>query len=81
MRKLFKDLYNSFKNTNDNKFSARKLTAFTFVCFAGYIHYKYINTTNAIDGLIVDSVITLLLLGIITAQDVLKFKKSDKEQN
>jgi len=81
-----KDLYNKLIGSFDNStkaFSARKLTAFAFVVFSGYIHWKYVNHDNAIEALLVDAGTALLCLGIITFEQVIKFKngESDKPQD
>jgi len=70
---------NSFDTKNEG-FSARKLTAFTFVLLAGYIHYEYVNVDNAIEALIIDSATALLCLGIITAQNIINFKNGREDK-
>jgi hypothetical protein len=80
MRKIFKEIYGSFKNTNDNKLSARKLTSFAFVVLCGYIHYAHVDKSNAISALTIDGIVLLLLLGIITAQNVIQFKHGENNQ-
>jgi len=75
--KLFKDLYDSFHN-NKGGFSARKLTGFTIVMCIVYIHYKHVDYSNSAEILLIDCVFALLLFGIITAEQVIKFKDSSK---
>ena len=70
---IFKNLLNSF-DTQKKGFSARKLTAFTFVLFSGYIHVRYLNITNCIEALLIDCGVVLVSLGIITAQNIISFK-------
>ena len=81
MENFFSDLYNSFNNKKDVGFSARKLTAFTFVMYGGYIHYKFVTSSNAMEALIIDSCVALICLGIITASNVIEFKNGKKDEH
>lgn len=72
-----KDLIDSFRN-RPGGFSARKLTAFAFVLFAGYIHLRYLTPETAIAALLIDAVTALLALGIITAENVIKLRHGEK---
>jgi hypothetical protein len=77
MKNLFKDLYDSFHN-NSGGFSARKLTGFTIVMCIVYTHYKHVDASNAVEIHVIDCIFALLLFGIITAEQVIKFKDSSK---
>ena len=81
IKETLSKLVGSFDN-NSKSFSARKLTAFAFVVFSGYIHVRYVGPENAIEALLVDAGTALLCLGIITFEQVIKFKngESDKPQ-
>jgi len=74
---LKNDITDSFKNT-EGGFSARKLTAFTFVCFAAFIHATQLTHENAVNFLLIDVTITLLCLSIVTFEQILKFKNGTK---
>lgn len=78
MKKLILKLINSYDNKTDG-FSARKLTAYAFVLFSCYIHYKFINFDNSIEALMIDSAVVLVALGIITAQNLIELKNGNKE--
>ena len=73
MKTLFIDLIKSL-NTNEGGLSARKLTSFALMACVAYIHLKYVNPDNAIEALIIDLTSVFLLLGIITAEQIIKFK-------
>lgn len=60
--------------------SMRKILAFTTgVVFAGYLHYKFVDLSNAFEFLVADLTCALLCLGIITMEQVIKFKNGGKE--
>jgi ABC-type uncharacterized transport system permease subunit len=62
--------------------SMRKILAFiTGIFFTGYLHYEYVSTDNAVEFLIADLVCALLCLGIITMEQVIKFKQGVKEES
>lgn len=77
MKVLFKRLVNSF-DTKNAGFSGRKLTAFTLIVMAGFIHYK---AELDIYYLIADLVGAFLCLGIITAQHVLNALNSKSDES
>ena len=78
MKELFNNLIGSLNNT-DSGFSARKLTAFALMVLIAYVHYKYVDLSNAIEAVLIDLGGVLLLLGIITFEQILKFKNGAKE--
>jgi hypothetical protein len=60
--------------------SMRKILAFTTgVVFAAWLHYNYVDNTNAFEFLVADLACALLCLGIITMEQVIKFKHGSKE--
>ena len=73
MKQLFKNIHDSFFN-NDSGFSSRKLTAFSLMVCIAFIHYKYIDITNAIEALTIDLCGVLIALGIVTAQNIIELK-------
>lgn len=78
MKNIINNLFASFNNL-DGGFSARKLTAFALMILIAYTHYKYVDLSNAIEAILIDLAGVLLLLGIITFEQILKFKNGAKE--
>ena len=78
MKKIIENLINSLNN-QDSGFSARKLTAFALMVLIAYVHYKYVDLSNAIEAILIDLGGVLLLLGIVTFEQILKFKNGTKE--
>lgn len=78
MKNIITNLFASFNNL-DGGFSARKLTAFALMILIAYVHYKYVDLSNAIEAILIDLAGVLLLLGIITFEQILKFKNGAKE--
>lgn len=76
MKKIIENLINSLNN-QDSGFSARKLTAFALMILIAYVHYKYVDLSNAIEAILIDLGGVLLLLGIITFEQILKFKNGN----
>jgi hypothetical protein len=80
MRKeIYNGLLNSFDNKKDNGFSGRKLTAFTFTLCGVYANYQVFNLPVisdhlAISVLIVDVVAAAFFIGLVTADQIIKFK-------
>lgn len=72
----------SFDNTNEG-FSARKLTAFAFMICVGYIHLKFIDSSNAIEALCIDLIGAAFFLGLITASQLIALRggTEDKTKN
>lgn len=78
MKKLWTSLINSFDNKNDG-FSARKLSAFVAVIIGVYITRYLIPSTEQINALYAWLAFALLCLGIVTIEQILKFKNGDKQ--
>ena len=76
MKKIFENLLNSLNN-KDSGWSARKLTALALMILIAYVHYKYVDLSNAIEAILIDLGGVLLLLGIITFEQILKFKNGN----
>jgi len=79
MKKLFK--YFGFTANGGQYASARKLTAFAFVIFAAFLHWKCC-TIDPVSFLIADSIVILVALGIVTAEQVITLlnKKESEPQ-
>jgi hypothetical protein len=78
-----KDIIYNFLKSFDNSeggFSARKLTAFGLMVLITYTHYKYVDLSNAIEAILIDLAGVLIALGIITMEQVIKFKNGDKNE-
>jgi hypothetical protein len=45
-----------------------------------YTHYKYVDLSNAIEAILIDLAGVLIALGIITMEQVIKFKNGDKAE-
>lgn len=68
-----KKLISSFDNTS-NGFSARKLSAFVGVFVSIIATFKFVNNQTIIEALMVWLCFALLCLGIITAEQVIRFR-------
>ena len=73
MKDLIKSIINSF-NTTEKGASARKLTAFWFVVLVSYVHYQHLHESNAIEFLVIDVGAVLVLLSVITIQDMINLR-------
>ena len=67
-------------NNYEKGFSARKLTAFSLMVCIAYIHYKFVDTSIAIEALIIDLSGVLISLGIVTAEQVIKLKNGGNNE-
>jgi hypothetical protein len=76
IKNFIKDLTNSL-NTQQPGFSARKLTAFVITICVIYLHIKFADITSVTTFLLYDIWFVLILLGIITAQDLIKLKNGN----
>lgn len=61
-------------HTRPTGFSARKLTALVIVCCIVYIHAKFVEAGNSVTVLVYDMLFVLLLLGIVTIDQLYRFK-------
>ena len=77
---LVTDLHASFKNTPGG-FSARKCTAFLCTLVAAYVTYKHANDDNVYSLTTLWLASALLCLGIITAEQLIKFKNGNDGNN
>ena len=74
MNKLLQNLSESFGTIHRKGFAARKLTAFAFMLLTTYLHYKYVDKTNVIEALMIDCSMILLLLGLVTFEQIIALK-------
>ena len=77
--KIINNILASFNN-HEKGFSARKLTAFALMVCIGYIHYKFVDTSIAIEALIVDLCGVLLSLGLVTAANIIELRNGGKNE-
>jgi len=73
IKKGFRWIASSADN-NTNGASGRKLTAITFMALIIWGQYKFVDTSMWHDVLITYEVCIMLLLGIVTVEQIIKFK-------
>lgn len=73
IKNFIKNLVDTLHN-QPGGFSARKLTALATMLLVIYLHFKYVDSTNLLSVLAYDMVFILLLLSIITFDQLYKFK-------
>ena len=78
MKRIIDNLIGSFDTVKENGFSARKLSAFALMICVAFVHFKWVNHENVAEVLIIDLCGVLILLGLVTAQNVLDYKNSEK---
>jgi hypothetical protein len=78
MKRIIDNLIGSFDTVKENGFSARKLSAFALMICIAFVHFKWVNHDNVAEVLIIDLCGVLILLGLVTAQNVLDYKNSEK---
>jgi hypothetical protein len=78
MKRIIDNLIGSFDTVKENGFSARKLSAFALMVCVAFVHFKWVNHENVAEVLIIDLCGVLILLGLVTAQNVLDYKNSEK---
>ncbi len=77
MLKSIKETINNLIQSFDNDkhgFSGRKLTAFWFVMVTTYLEYKFVDFTNIVEVVSINLLLVLLLLGVVTFEQIIKFK-------
>jgi len=77
IQEVFHHIHRSFTNDKTG-YSARKLSSFWFMCLVTFIHAKYCSPVTAYDFLVADCIMILLLLGIVTVQNIIEFKNGGK---
>lgn len=79
IKQVATNILNSFNN-HEKGFSARKLSAFVLMVCIVYVHYKWVNHDNVAEVLIIDLCGVLILLGIVTAEQIIKFKNDSPNE-
>lgn len=78
LTKIINNLVGSF-DTEKGGFSSRKLTAFITVLCIIYIHIKFVDVSNSLDVLMYDMLFVLVLFGIVTSDQLYRFKKGTSQ--
>jgi uncharacterized membrane protein YbaN (DUF454 family) len=76
---VIENILKSF-NTEKGGFAARKLTAFALMVCVAYIHYYLVDSTIAVEVLIVDLSTVLLCLGLVTASNIIELKNGKNNE-
>lgn len=82
MKQAFKEFIIGFLYTfsNDKRGnSARKTTAFALMLCVAWVHLRFVDVGNAVEVLIIDLIFVALLLGIVTAQNLIELKLGKNE--
>ena len=86
-KELYEKLLGSLDNKNDSGFSARKLTSLMTMILITMVHiswlkHAFINEDfeYLTEVLIIDELFVLLLLGIITLEQISKFKNGNNNK-
>jgi hypothetical protein len=80
IKKIINELIDSLHN-RPGGFSARKLTAIATMILVVYLHIYYVDLSNVVSILIYDMVFILLLLSIVTIDQLYKFKFGNRIEN
>jgi len=78
MKQIWSKLVGTFDNSKDG-FSARKMSAFAGVISAIVVTFYKIPTEYQLEALYAWLVFALACLGIVTAEQVIKFKNGNSE--
>lgn len=78
MKQIWSKLVGTFDNSKDG-FSARKMSAFAGVMSAIVVTFYKIPTEYQLEALYAWLVFALACLGIVTAEQVIKFKNGNSE--
>lgn len=86
MKKYIIDFIKSFYNGKkfDEGISARKLTAFALMICVAYCHWMFVDASVVVSVIAIDLGFVALLLGIITAANLIEIyhgKKYDKTED
>jgi hypothetical protein len=79
MKNLWNSFLGSLDNNKDSGFSARKMSAFAGVISAIVVTFYKIPTEYQLEALYAWLVFALACLGIVTAEQVIKFKNGNSE--
>jgi hypothetical protein len=73
VKELFDKVLRSF-DAGPGGLSARKLTSFSINVVTLYLHFRWVDHENVVEVLIIDACFVSLLLGIVTAEQIIKLK-------
>ena len=76
MKNIINDIWASFNN-HELGMSARKATAFSLMICIFYLHLKFVDSVNVIEVMILDLCGVALMLGIVTIEQIIKFKNGE----
>lgn len=76
--KFITDWYSSLFNNKDGM-SARKLTAFATMAMIVYLHIQFVDKDNVVDVIFWDQIFVLLLLGIVTAANLVELRTGQQQ--
>jgi hypothetical protein len=79
IKTIIKNLLGSFDNSKGG-YSARKLSAFIAVKTAIYVTYRFTDVNNLVTVVTIWLTFGLLCMGIITAEQVIKFKNGNNSE-
>lgn len=79
IQKIGSGVFYSFDNKSDTGFDPRKLTAWAIIALVTYSHINYVDQSVIVETLIVDYTFIALLLGIVTTEQIIKFKATKAE--
>ncbi len=78
---LSKNIMGSFNNNQKEGFSARKLTAFTLILCIIFMHLIWGKNNNfTVEILICDLIGVAFFLGLITVDQIIRFKNDNKKE-
>ncbi len=78
--KIIEKLLGSLDNQKNSGYSLRKLVALILMVCIIYIHVMYVDATMAIEVLLIDLGGVLILLGVVTIQNLIEFKNGGKNE-
>lgn len=78
MGQAIKYLLSSFDNSTVGA-SARKLTAFVTVSMIVYCHFRFVDSVNVVEVLMIDCGFVLSLLGLTTWESITKSKNNEHD--
>jgi len=82
MKEIFKKLIGSLDNKKDSGFSGRKLTALTLMACIVSMHFVWGQNNDYTENiLIIDLIGVAFFLGLVTADQIIKFKSDKNEQD
>lgn len=70
----------SILDNHSKGFSMRKVVALTFVVLTYYIEMKYVTSATLTEVIIINLSFIAILLGIVTFEQILKFKEGNKNE-